>query len=75
MQRFGCTRLQAKTINFGTIYGQGAFALSRMLAIPQDEAKAFIAEYFRRFAGVRSRSWSPEGQRIATRSSTSTSKS
>jgi DNA polymerase-1 len=24
-----------------------------MLGIPQDEAKAFIAEYFRRFAGVR----------------------
>ena len=47
-------RARAKTINFGTIYGQGAFALSRMLAIPQDEAKAFIGEYFNRFAGVRS---------------------
>jgi DNA polymerase I len=46
-------RARAKTINFGTIYGQGAFALARMLGISQDEAKAFIAEYFRRFAGVR----------------------
>ena len=46
-------RARAKTINFGTIYGQGAFALSRMLGIPQEEAKAFIAEYFQRFAGVR----------------------
>jgi DNA polymerase I len=46
-------RARAKTINFGTIYGQGAFALSRMLSISQEEAKAFIAEYFRRFAGVR----------------------
>jgi DNA polymerase-1 len=46
-------RGRAKTINFGTIYGQGPFALSRQLGIPQDEAKAFIAEYFRRFAGVR----------------------
>jgi len=46
-------RGRAKTINFGTIYGQGAFALSRMLGIPQEEAKAFISEYFRRFAGVR----------------------
>ena len=46
-------RARAKTINFGTIYGQGAFALSRMLGITQEEAKAFIAEYFRRFAGVR----------------------
>jgi DNA polymerase-1 len=46
-------RGRAKTINFGTIYGQGPFALSRQLDITQDEAKAFIAEYFRRFAGVR----------------------
>jgi len=46
-------RARAKTINFGTIYGQGAFALSRMLGIPQDEAKRFIGDYFTRFAGVR----------------------
>jgi len=46
-------RAQAKTINFGTIYGQGPFALSKQLSISQEEAKAFIAEYFRRFAGVR----------------------
>jgi DNA polymerase-1 len=46
-------RARAKTINFGTIYGQGAFALSRQLGISQEDAKAFIAEYFRRFAGVR----------------------
>ena len=46
-------RARAKTINFGTIYGQGPFALSKQLSIPQEEAKAFIAQYFRRFAGVR----------------------
>ncbi|TFH66825.1 MAG: DNA polymerase I [Gemmatimonadales bacterium] len=46
-------RGQAKTINFATIYGQGPFALARQLGISQDEAKAFIAEYFERFAGVR----------------------
>lgn len=46
-------RARAKTINFGTIYGQGAFALSRMLGISLEEAKAFIAQYFERFAGVR----------------------
>jgi DNA polymerase-1 len=46
-------RARAKTINFGTIYGQGPFALARMLSISQDEAKRFIAEYFQRFAGVR----------------------
>jgi DNA polymerase-1 len=47
-------RARAKTINFATIYGQGAFALSRQLGITQDEAKAFIRAYFERFAGVRS---------------------
>ena len=46
-------RARAKTINFGTIYGQGAFALSKQLGISQDEAKEFIAQYFERFAGVR----------------------
>jgi DNA polymerase-1 len=46
-------RARAKTINFGTIYGQGAFALSRQLGITQDEAKTFIRQYFERFAGVR----------------------
>jgi DNA polymerase-1 len=46
-------RARAKTINFGTIYGQGAFALSHMLGITVEEARAFIAQYFERFAGVR----------------------
>ncbi len=46
-------RSRAKTINFGTIYGQGPFALSNQLGITQDEAKAFISDYFSRFAGVR----------------------
>ncbi|HXL52183.1 MAG TPA: DNA polymerase I [Gemmatimonadales bacterium] len=46
-------RARAKTINFATIYGQGAFALSRQLGITQDDAKRFIDQYFTRFAGVR----------------------
>src|SRR2546426_4535589 len=46
-------RARAKTINFATIYGQGAFALSRQLGITLDEAKEFIRQYFARFAGVR----------------------
>jgi DNA polymerase-1 len=46
-------RARAKTINFATIYGQGPFALSRQLGIAQEEARAFIAQYFERFAGVR----------------------
>ncbi len=46
-------RARAKTINFGTIYGQGPFALSKQLGITQDEAKAFIESYFARFPSVR----------------------
>jgi DNA polymerase-1 len=49
----GEMRARAKTINFGTIYGQGPFALSKQLGISQEEAKAFITAYFERFAGVR----------------------
>jgi DNA polymerase-1 len=49
----GEMRARAKTINFATIYGQGPFALGRQLGITQDEAKAFIRQYFERFAGVR----------------------
>jgi len=46
-------RGRAKTINFATLYGQGAFALARQLDIPRDEAREFIAAYFERFSGVR----------------------
>jgi DNA polymerase I len=46
-------RARAKTINFATIYGQGAHALSRQLKITNAEAKEFISTYFERFHGVR----------------------
>ena len=46
-------RARAKTINFATIYGQGAHALSLQLKITNGEARAFIDRYFERFAGVR----------------------
>jgi DNA polymerase-1 len=46
-------RAQAKTINFATLYGQGAFGLSRQLGISREEAEDFIADYFDRFSGVR----------------------
>ncbi len=49
----GEMRGRAKTINFGTIYGQGAFALAKMLGITQEEARDFITKYFERFSGVR----------------------
>jgi DNA polymerase-1 len=46
-------RSRAKTINFATIYGQGAHSLSRQIKVEHAEAKTFIETYFERFAGVR----------------------
>jgi DNA polymerase-1 len=46
-------RARAKTINFATIYGQGAHALSRQLKTSHAEAKEFIDRYFERFQRVR----------------------
>ena len=44
----------AKTINFGVIYGMGAFKLSRTLGIPRAQADEFINTYFKTYSGVRS---------------------
>ena len=46
-------RRQAKTINFGVIYGMGAFRLSNELGIKQAEAQNFIDSYFNTYSGVR----------------------
>jgi DNA polymerase-1 len=46
-------RRYAKTINFGLIYGMGAFGLSQALGIEQKAAKDYIDRYFSRFAGVK----------------------
>ncbi|MFC1716451.1 DNA polymerase I [Candidatus Poribacteria bacterium] len=47
-------RRQAKTINFGVIYGMGAFRLARELEISLAEAQKFIESYFETYSGVRS---------------------
>jgi len=46
-------RRYAKTINFGLIYGMGAFGLAQSLGIERGAAAAYIERYFERFAGVR----------------------
>ncbi|MES2958405.1 MAG: DNA polymerase I [Pseudomonadota bacterium] len=46
-------RRYAKTINFGLIYGMGAFGLAQALGIEQKAAKDYIERYFARFAGVK----------------------
>jgi DNA polymerase-1 len=45
-------RRAAKTINFGVIYGMGAFRLAQELGIPRAEAQKFIDAYFARYSGV-----------------------
>ncbi len=46
-------RRYAKVINFGLIYGMGAFGLASNLGIEQKAARDYIDRYFVRFAGVR----------------------
>jgi DNA polymerase-1 len=46
-------RRYAKTINFGLIYGMGAFGLAQSLGIERNAAALYIERYFQRFAGVK----------------------
>ena len=43
-----------KTVNFATIYGQGATALGQQLGMTRNEAKKMIDRYFKLYSGVRS---------------------
>jgi DNA polymerase-1 len=49
----GEMRSRCKAVNFGIIYGQGAFGLSRSIGISQTEAKKFIEDYFARYSSIR----------------------
>ncbi len=49
----GEQRRAAKAINFGLMYGMGAFGLARQLGISRGEAQDYIALYFTRYPGVR----------------------
>ena len=42
-----------KMVNFATIYGQGATALSQILKIPRKRAQTYISGYFEYYSGVR----------------------
>ena len=46
-------RSQAKAVNFGILYGQGAFGLAETLKIPRREAKGIIEAYFAEFADLK----------------------
>lgn len=47
-------RYKAKSVNFGIIYGQGAFGLADNLGIPRSEAKEIIDNYKKEFVGITS---------------------
>lgn len=43
----------AKTVNFGVLFGQEAWGLSQQLHITIDEARAFLKDYFKRFPNIK----------------------
>ncbi len=49
----GEMRSRCKAVNFGIIYGQGPFGLSRTIGITQAEAKKFIEDYYARYSSIR----------------------
>lgn len=46
-------RGRAKAINFGIVYGIGAFSLSKDIHVSVAEAKAYIDEYLKTYSGVK----------------------
>jgi DNA polymerase-1 len=46
-------RRNAKTVNFGIIYGISAFGLSQRLGIPRKEASDIINQYFTQYGAVK----------------------
>ena len=50
----GEMRRNAKTINFGLLYGMSAFGLSNQLGVSRAEAEIFLQNYFDKYSKVRS---------------------
>lgn len=46
-------RRVAKTVNFGIMYGLGAFGLAQRLGISRTEGSAIIANYFEKYPGIK----------------------
>ncbi|MBL7777089.1 MAG: DNA polymerase I [Chitinophagales bacterium] len=46
-------RYKAKSVNFGIIYGQGAFGLADNIGVSRTEAKGIIDNYFKQFPKIK----------------------
>ena len=46
-------RRSAKIVNFGIMYGAGAFRMCQELGIPRADASAFIETYFKTYPGIK----------------------
>ncbi len=46
-------RRNAKTVNFGIVYGISAFGLSERLGVPRSEAAEIINQYFNKYPGIK----------------------
>ncbi len=46
-------RYKAKSVNFGIIYGQGAFGLVENIGVSRSEAKEIIENYFKQFPKIK----------------------
>lgn len=52
-EKLGITYDNAKTVNFGMMFGQEAWALASQLHISLGDAKAFLVDYFKTFPGIK----------------------
>lgn len=46
-------RTRAKAVNFGIVYGIGAFSLAKDIGVTRREAQIYIDDYFKHYSGVK----------------------
>jgi len=49
----GCSRYNAKTVNFGLVYGMGGKTLAKKIKVSVEEAQRYIDRYFDTYSGVK----------------------
>ena len=49
----GCSRYDAKTVNFGLVYGMGSKTLAKKIKVSTEEAQQYIDRYFDTYSGVK----------------------